>query len=67
MGKLQIANVRRMPALADRNDMINCWRERMRILVTKVDRLATYPAHCLCLEYLLPGGFKRCAIARSPV
>ena len=67
MGELEIVQVRRVSAFADRYDVINSRRQWMRIAIRKIYRLSAYPADCLRLEYLLPGGFEGGAVTCTPV
>ena len=55
---MQVADVRGVATFADWNNMIDCRRKRMRILVGEIHGLATDPADSLGLKDLEAGGFE---------
>lgn len=53
MSKLQVVHFRRVPALRNRNDMVDCWRQWMRKLQALIHRLTAYPTYFLRCQHPL--------------
>lgn len=67
MSELQIADVGRMAALADWNDVVNGWRQRVGVFVREVHWIPADAADGLGFKNLLSGRFKCSSVTGEAV